>query len=232
MNAVGDGFDITLEDDTLRRADLEDHSDAGRRLKLIGCDLAGQDLSRMAFDNWHFERCDMTRTGFTCSECEDAQFLSCRAAGASFDSADLSGATIQDGDFNNASFRRATLQHARLSRVKMTGVDLTEAEIIGLSVEDILFGLAKLPRLSFRKAVLKGIDFSDADLPACDFSGATFRGCSLRDANIKDCRFDKADLRGADLGGIKITDARQFKGAVISTAQATELLRQIGLHIA
>ena len=87
--------------------------------------------------------------------------------------------------------------------------------------------------VSFRKAVLRGLDFADADLSGCDFREAVFEeGCSLRDAHIKDTRFDAADLREADLGGLKLANAKLFAGATISTRQAAELVRVLGLNVA
>jgi hypothetical protein len=41
-----------------------------------------------------------------------------------------------------------------------------------------------------------------------------------------------ADLRGADLSGFGLNDAKLFKGAVISTAQASMLLSEVGVPVA
>ncbi len=113
----------------------------------------------------------------------------------------------------------------------MIGADLSETRAIGLELTEVLFGLALLPGLSFRKTTLNGVDFSEADLRSCDFRETVFEDCSLRDANLTGCRFEQADLRGADLGGIKLGDARRFKGALISRRQAADLLGQLGLFV-
>jgi hypothetical protein len=39
-------------------------------------------------------------------------------------------------------------------------------------------------------------------------------------------------LREADLGGLKLANAKQFAGATISTRQAAELVRALGLNVA
>jgi uncharacterized protein YjbI with pentapeptide repeats len=114
---------------------------------------------------------------------------------------------------------------------KMTSSGSTEAQTLGLSIEGVLLVLAVLPRLSFRKMTVKGVDFTEADLKACDFRDTVFEDCSLRDSHLPECRFEGADLRNADIGGIKLTDARLFRGALISKRQAADLLGQLGLKV-
>ncbi len=113
----------------------------------------------------------------------------------------------------------------------MTGADLNQTKVNGLVLEDVLFVLALLPKISFRNLTLKRVDFSEADIRSCDFRDAIFEDCSLRDAQLEDYRFENSDLRGADLGGVKLNDARRFKGAVISKRQAADLLGQLGLRV-
>ncbi len=146
-------------------------------------------------------------------------------------SALLTESRIDAGDYSNASFRGATMAAMKIFGCKMIGADLSETRTIGLELEDCLFGLALLPKLSFRKMTLKRLDFGEADLRSCDFRETVFEDCSLRDANVSNCRFENADLRGADLGGVKLGDSKRFKGAVISKRQAADLLSQLGLRV-
>jgi fluoroquinolone resistance protein len=113
----------------------------------------------------------------------------------------------------------------------MIGADLSDTRTTDFELRDSLFGLALLPKLSFRKMTLRQVDFGEADLRSCDFRETVFEDCSLRDANLYECRFEDADLRGADLGGVTLGDAKRFKGAVISKRQAADLLSQLGLHV-
>ena len=53
----------------------------------------------------------------------------------------------------------------------------------------------------------------------------------LRYADLSGAILDGADLRGADLGGIRLGDAAHFRGAIISRAQATDLLKELGLRV-
>jgi uncharacterized protein YjbI with pentapeptide repeats len=114
---------------------------------------------------------------------------------------------------------------------KLTGANLSETKSLDIRFEETLLSGAKLHKFSFRKTHLKQLDFHQADLRQCDFRDAVFEQCSLRDANLVDARFEGADLRGADLGGVRLMDARRFKGAVISRAQASALLAELGLVV-
>ena len=69
---------------------------------------------------------------------------------------------------------------------------------------------------------LSGAELSRLSLLA----SMAFCGCELTGA-----RFDVADLREADPGGLKLSNAKQFAGATISTRQAAELVRGLGLNV-
>ena len=86
--------------------------------------------------------------------------------------------------------------------------------------------------MNFRKATLQGLDMSEADLTEADFRDAILERCSLREANLTHAQFKGADLRGCDLGPIALADAPLFKGAIISKAQASELLQGFGIRVA
>lgn len=46
-----------------------------------------------------------------------------------------------------------------------------------------------------------------------------------------DTLFDQADLREASMDGLRLVDAELFKGAIISIAQASVLLYELGLTL-
>jgi len=139
---------------------------------------------------------------------------------------------FSDCDFNNGSFRGATLTSTRFSACKLTGVDLAEVHTFDIAFLDCLLVAARLPKVTFRKEKLVGIDFSMADLSDCDFRDAVFERSSLREANIERANFAGADLRGADLGGLNLLrDRQRFRGAVISAAQAELVLDEYGFRV-
>ena len=113
----------------------------------------------------------------------------------------------------------------------LVGADFTDARTVDLTFEEVMAIDARLPKVSFRDRRLTRVDLSGALLEGADFRDAVFEDCSLRDAQLARTRFEGADLRGADLGGIRLGDAAHFRGAIISRAQATMLLQELGLRV-
>lgn len=157
-----------IDGGTLQRSDLKDLIDQhGGPSRLVGVNMSGADLSRMALDHWVFEPCILVQASFLGSRLEGTQWKSCRAGQAIFEAANLLEAQFHSCDLNNTRWQRSKLSQASFAQCKLTG--------------------------------------------------ANFAG---------------ADLRGADLSGFRLNDAKLFKDAVISNAQASMLLSELGLSVA
>lgn len=92
----------------------------------------------------------------------------------------MSDATIAASDFNNCVLRRSTLAGATFERCKLTGADLSDVKALDVRFDETLLIHARLPGYSFRKQILKKVDFGHTDLRKCDFRSTTFEECSLR----------------------------------------------------
>ena len=217
---------------SLQRHDVEDLLATKLPHSLADCEMEECDLSRLDLSHWAFERCILRNAKLVGARLANTLWRNCKASGADFRGTDLEEATFRTGDYSNTSFRRAKAASTAFTGCKLTGADLSEISALGLVFEEVLLMSAKLPAFSFRKSVLRRLNFTQADLRQCDFREAIFEECSLRDANLVDARFEGADLRGADLGGLKLADTRYFKGATISKGQAGQLLAELGLRIA
>lgn len=224
-------IETILENVAPTRAELERMSGLSEGAVFRSCNMQGLDISRLDITNWHFEKCDLSHSRLTGAQIEGVKFTNCRASAISFAGATLTDTSVSGGDFSNANFLGARLSGIKFEQCKMTGANLSDVAALDVVFNEVLLVLALLPKFSFRKARLVGVNFSEADLRQCDFREAVLTECSLRDANITDCRFHGTDLRGADLGGLKLTDASRFKGAVISRRQAGDLLGQLGLQV-
>lgn len=222
---------LTIAHETVTRARLEDLLTQDATLLLEDCDLEGADLSRLQLQDCAFVRCAVAETSFYAANLARTRWQRVRGGHADFESADLVDARFDACDLNNASWRRSKLASVTFRDCKLTGARFEEVSQLGLYFEDSLLVGADLRRMSFRKATLRGLDFAEADISGCDFRDAVFENCSLRDAHIKDTRFEQADLRDADLGGLKLANAKLFMGATISSRQAAEIVRAMGLNV-
>ena len=221
--------DAVIAHQTLTRDDIAALVGAPRALS--DCEIGEVDLSGLDLSRWSFERCDLRKTNFKGAYLEGSKWRTCRGAFASFAGCDLTDAAFASSDFNNASFKKAVLEGAKFVGCKLTGADLSEVRALDFHFEETLLINSRLPGLSFKKAKLVRVDFSQADLRKCDFRMSTFEACSLRDALLNSARFEGADLRGADLGGIKLEDASKFRGATISREQSAQLLGELGVKV-
>jgi fluoroquinolone resistance protein len=224
-----DSHDLLIQDRHLTVHAIQEL--IGVRRHLVACDLEALNGAELDLSQWTFERCSFRRANLRRANLEGTRWVGCRAAFATFEGSRLEDAVFISSDLNNASFDRCALEGARFDGCKLTGAVLTGTSGINVHFEESLLSSAKLPGRSFRKKVLRRLDFSQSDLSKCDFRQATFQECSLRDADLEGARFDKADLRGADLGGIRLKDASRFRGAIISQSQAGQLLEELGLTV-
>lgn len=222
---------VDLTGRPLTEAGLGELASAGGPRRIVGGDFSGLDLGAVDLAGWQFDDCLFKRSRLRRAQLSDTIWTGCKAAFADFTQADLVDVGFTGCDVNNAVFRHARLASAGFERCKLTGADFTDAGMVDLRLADVQAIDARLPGVSFKNARLVGIDFSGALLDGADFRQVVFEDCSLRDAQLARARFEGADLRGADLGGIRLGDAGRFRGAVISRAQASELLKELGLKV-
>ena len=196
------------------------------------CDFNGADLSRLDLQDAEFRNCTFLETSLYAAKLARTRWHRCRAGQADFESADLVDARFDTCDLNNSIWRRSRLASAAFTGCKLTGSHFEEVGQLGLTFENSLLAGAYCTRMNFKKARLVGLDFQDADLSGCDFREAVFEESSLRHAHLKDAHFEGADLRGADITGIKLGNPKLFKGAIISSRQAAEMMLELGLLVA
>ncbi|MEX5686722.1 pentapeptide repeat-containing protein [Pseudomonas silesiensis] len=222
-----------IEGGLLGREDVQaaiDHH--GLPLRFIGVDFTDADLSRLVLDHCEFQRCTLLRTQFLGARLEGTQWKGCRGAYGIFEAAHLLEASFSNCDLNNTRWQRAKLAQVVFNGCKLTGANFSHCSSLGLSFNETRLNSAFLPGMSFARSTLNNLDFSEADLSDADFRKAEFVDCSLAHARINGATFAGADLRGADLSGFRLNDAKLFKGAVISRAQASMLLSELGLTVA
>ena len=118
---------------------------------------------------------------------------------------------------------------AMFDNCKLTGANFGEARSLGIRFSQTILANAFLRKMSFRKPELEEMDLTSAGLGGCDFRGAVLERCRLGNAHLSTARFSGADLRTVDLGELSFSSVSNFKGAIISKDQATELLKSLGL---
>ncbi|WP_285648396.1 pentapeptide repeat-containing protein [Actinomycetospora sp. NBRC 106375] len=234
LAALRDGTEVSDVD--LADADAEEVRDALgrggpwtlRRCVLDELDLSGLDLSAAVL-----ERCDLAG-----ARLRSAVLDGVRVEGGSLAGADLSDADLTDADLTGVDLSRARLVGARLTDTtfrdcRMIGADLTGMRSLAVTftVDGSSLALARLADAALRGWRLERVDLSDADLSGADLRDAVFTDCALRGTDLTHARLAGADLRGADLGEITPETPAVLRGAIVSTGQAADVCRALGLQV-
>ena len=99
-----------------------------------------------------------------------------------------------------------------LEGVSARGVGAQEVTFLGANLCSVDFREAEFPDASFRKSVMRGVDFTAADLfcslfDRCDLRGARFVDADLSGADFSESDLTDVDFEGADMTGVDLEGA-------------------------
>jgi uncharacterized protein YjbI with pentapeptide repeats len=232
--------------------------DAGR--EVTDADLTGADpeqvrdrFARGHGEPWVLRRCvldelDLSGVDLTGATLDRVRATGVRLRGAVLDGATVEGGVLAGADLSDADLTDAALTGVDLSRARLVGARLTdtvfrECRMIGVdltgmrslavtfTVDGCSLALARLADASLRGWRLERVDLSDADLSGADLRDAVLTDCALRGTDLTRARLAGADLRGADLGEITPDTPAVLRGAIVSTGQAADVCRALGLQV-
>ncbi|WP_024285785.1 pentapeptide repeat-containing protein [Cellulomonas sp. KRMCY2] len=188
--------------------------------RVVGEDWYGRDLSGVQYRRVAFVDVDLTEVTDTGGLFEECTFSNVR----------FNVSVHTDAAFTNCTFTRCSFFDARFERCKLIGsvfdscaFDITRVtggnwSFVGLARADLTSATVVGPRM--READLAGLRCHDGTLREVDLSGATLDG-----ADLSGC-----DLRGSTLVGIDPLTV-DLRGAIITLAQAVEVVEGLGLDV-
>ena len=198
-----------------------------------GCCFNELDLLDAEMDDLVFTKCSFLNTSFRASEITSCTFDKCALTGADFRYARLESVVFDTCNCVGINFTEATLTDSILKGSKMTGAILKGLRTLNLNIDYTIFESADLNGLYLKGQHIKGVDFSNADLGNCDLRGCLFEECSFINTEFRGAKMASADFRDSRLGKSPLHDmARDMRGAIISNAQAAEILQDYGLVVA
>lgn len=119
-----------------------------KRARLVGVDLAGEQLQ-----NLNFDLSDMRQANLEGADCSGASFHRAALAKANMRDAIFDGASINDADLMSADLRNASFRNATFRLVDLQSADLRGADFRGATVH--------LWPLQIQDAQLEGIITDD-----------------------------------------------------------------------
>ncbi len=198
-----------------------------------GCCFDELGFQDVELDDLVFAKCSFQNTSFRASENTSCTFDKCSLSGADFRYARLESVVFDTCNCVGINFTEATLTDSILKGSKMTGATLKGLRTLNLNIDYTIFESADLGGLYLKGQHIKGVDFSNADLSDADLRGCLFEECSFINTEFRGAKMASADFRESRLGKSPLHDmARDMKGAIISNAQAAEILQDYGLVVA
>lgn len=140
-----------------RKADL-----SGGWLNFYRDQRCSGDFTSAKLVEFHFSEADLSGSDFTKSDLTKADLEKVTAKSIGFRGACLKSIEGKAADFTGSDFTNADLSGANLVEANLEGCDLTGAKLCG----------AVLTGASFKRACLKGTDFTNANVGQVNFEGA------------------------------------------------------------
>lgn len=163
------------------------------RVRLVGADLKGIDLSRARLRWAILDSADLRNANFAGADLEGASLV-----GAQLDSACLRGAYLKGTKLHGAN-----LQHAALQQAVMIGA--------GLQPLDEHAARARLDSAQLDSAVLALAHLQWVSLVHADLDAVDLRGADLRHARLDEANLENADFTWAVLKDVSLKDIRNWR---------------------
>jgi uncharacterized protein YjbI with pentapeptide repeats len=198
-------------DTELAPAKLTELADADLdSVQIDGSSVAKQRSSRVRFNSVRIIGGDFSETlvralNWVDVECLKSQFSMC--------------------EWPEAKLTRVVLRDSRATGLRLEKSELGDVRFVGCQLDYASFTRAAFCRVTFESCRLQNADFGGADL-----RGTTFLQCDLQGANFIGARLDGVDMRTSSGGDIEV-EARDVKGLIVNSQQATALARLLGLVV-
>lgn len=192
----------------LLRREEEIDGIACRKTLFAPLDREHLSVKSTVFTGCVFTGCVLRKSHFTDVTFRNCDFSNADLGGCSFHRTEfvdcrLMGAELHDGTFNHILFLRCKAEYVNFSQGRF---------------RNVLFAGSTL-----RSGVLTACRLERTEIDRCDLSQAEFFRTSLKDIS----------LVGSEITGIRVTaaESKELQGAVVSTIQALELARMLGIRI-
>ena len=161
----------------------------------------------------------------------NSEFTSCSFRAADLTNARLNGCSFTDCDLSSCKLAGANLFSAQFEGCKLLGVNLADSTVLtAVKFKRCNFDYCNLRGLSLENMRFNECSFIEADLSLTRLKKTVFLKCNLERVDWQEAGFEQTDLRGSQLTGLNLRQ-HNLKGAILSTDQAAELARELGIQI-
>ena len=193
------------------------------QVDLSGADLSGADLSGLTLRWFNLDNADLTDANLSGSSLNDGSLRNTAAAALTANGLTLSRIDLAASDLTGADFTNASI-----SEVSFTLVQATGASFVGASFFNTNFNDADISRTDFRTATGSDIEFArsvafDADFSAARLTRVRFTDAHLRGAQLAYAELTESGVQNADLAlaDFTRTDLSRGYGTPVNAGSAT-----------
>jgi len=159
-----------------------------------------------------------------------ARFCNVRGSDSNFQNLRLLDVAHNSCDWSNASWDRANVARCVLTECKMTGFGSAGARFENTCFSRCKMDLAIFQRTEFKLCSFENCLLRDSSFEEAIFCSVRFRGCDLQSVRMARAQLEEVDLRGCDVRGLQL-DLRHARGLTIDPAQASDLIRLLGVRV-
>lgn len=162
-----------------------------------------------------------------------SQFINCVFSSCSFSMAQLSDVVFKNCDLSNINFTGSNLSRVAFDGCKLTGTNFSEALLYHVSFRECrgdysIFTASKQRDVLFLRSSLQGAAFDN-----CRFNPVSFDSCNLTESEFYQTPLKSINFCNSEITGIRVQPFTnsELRGATITSLQALELTRLLGIKI-
>ena len=180
-------------------------------------EFLNENFSGKDFREDEFYECVFKNINFKESILAETEFSKCKFENCNFSMADIRNCKLDEVTFENCTFRG--INFSEISPM------VQEFNVIGCTLEFMVFGDMKLSNMSF-----EGSEISESNFTKCILKEINFRSCNFNRTMFSGCELVKSDFTGSRNIGIDILN-NKIKACKIGRFEAGEMLKQFGFIV-
>lgn len=200
----------SITDDNLA---TEDQLLSGRRIEDLifrEIDLSSQRLPELIGSSLLLERVSFANSEIRSTHWTDMRLVRC--------------------DLSNAIFRNFTATRVEFVDCKLVGLNAPACKWQDVLLDHCDARFAQLSEGRVRHCEFRSTQLRESALNRIDLEGTQFHDTVLRQADLAGTSLQNIDLRSCDIEGISLR-AEDLRGAIVTAAQAMEVVRFLGVVI-
>ena len=181
-------------------------------------------------DNQSFVSETLNLTEVSNLRLKNVEFTNCKFTGVSFYRNDWENIIFTSCDFSNASLDNGSLTNATFKMCKMVGVKFDNIFLHKNNFDDTTLRYGSFYECKLKQCEFTSCDFTFASVAQTSLQKTRFAESEFVETNFPQTSLKDIDFRTCVLEGILVTND-DLKGAIVSSSQASELAKLLGIII-